>query len=134
MRALVVMICSILFLAACRRSEKIPRHVLQREKMQAVLYDMVRADQFLTDFVLIRDSTLDREDESNRLYQQVFDQHGVTREQFRESLAFYNEHPGLFKIVLDSLYDGIIKISRDTRIPKLLPDSVSPQKEKRLLQ
>ena len=134
MRTLVVMICSVLFLAACRRSEKIPGHVLQREKMQAVLYDMVRADQFLTDFVLIKDSTLDRVAESHRLYQSIFDQHGVTHEQFRESLVFYNEHPGLFKIVLDSLYDGIIKVSRDTLTPKLLPDSVSPQKEKRLLQ
>ena len=40
--------------------------------MEAVLWDMIQADEFLKDFVLNKDTTLNDTLESIRLYERVF--------------------------------------------------------------
>ena len=71
--------------------------------MQAVVWDMMRADQFVTILYLEKDSTLDRNTESIKLYQQVFRIHQISKEEFQQSLSFYRSHPALLKVIMDSL-------------------------------
>ena len=52
--------------------------ILPQKKMQAVLWDMMRADQFLTDYVLNKDSSLNKITESLKYYQQIFAIHKIT--------------------------------------------------------
>ena len=91
-------------LLACSGKNTVPKGILSKEKMQTVLWDLLRADDFNTNYVLSKDSTLDKKSESTMLYEQVFSIHQCSREEFSNSLSFYQSHPSLFKIILDSLY------------------------------
>ena len=52
-----------LFLADCKSGNKVPGNILPQAKMQAVMWDMIRADQFLNDFVLNSNPNADRKTE-----------------------------------------------------------------------
>ena len=71
--------------------------------MQQVLWDISRADLFVADYLLRKDSTLDRRAESIKLYQEIFRINHTTKEEFQQSLLFYEAHPALFKPILDSI-------------------------------
>ena len=92
----------VLFLS-CKGKDRVPGDILPEKKMQAILWDMMRADQFLTDFVLNKDTTINKEKESQRFYQQVYSIHKVTKEEFRKSFEFYRSHPSLLKDLMDSI-------------------------------
>ena len=93
----------LLLVIACGRGDRVPDNVLPREKMEAVLWDMIQADEFLKDFVLNKDTTLNDTLESIRLYERVFRFHEVDRQTFDSSFNFYRTHPKLMKEILDSL-------------------------------
>ena len=103
MKKLFPLSLALIFILACRRGEQIPNDVLSKEKMQAVMWDVMRADQFLSAYVLSKDSSLDKVTESLKYYQDIFTLHQVTREQFQKSFSFYKDHPQLFKTIMDSM-------------------------------
>jgi hypothetical protein len=103
MRAGVLILFVSLLSAGCKSRNKIPVNILPQSKMQAVMWDMVRADQFLNDFVLHTGSSRDPKGESIKLYQQIFRIHHITQEEFQQSFLYYRAHPDLLKVVLDSL-------------------------------
>ena len=96
-----ILLSSILILSC--RSEKQREGILPEKKMRVVLWDMTRADQFLTDFVFSRDTSLNKLDESLKMYNRIFAIHQVTKEEFRQSFQYYREHPDLLKSLLDSV-------------------------------
>lgn len=93
----------IFFLLSCKGKNKIPSGVLPQKKMQAVLWDVMRADQFLSDYVLNKDSSIDKVKESLKYYEEIFTLHKITKEQFQKSFSFYKEHPILLKAIMDSM-------------------------------
>lgn len=95
-----IFLVSILFLS-CSKKDKRP-DVLSEKKMREVMWDMIRADQYVADFVL-KDSTLKKKEESIRLYEQVFRIHKISRTQFKKSLDYYSSRPDLFRPIIDSL-------------------------------
>ena len=99
---LIIPVVLILF-TACKGKNKIPSGVLHPPKMQAVLRDLMRADQFLTYFVLNKDSSLNKVTESLKYYQQVFAIHDITQAEFQKSFTFYQEHPDHLRIIMDSM-------------------------------
>ena len=97
---LFFLIC--ILIISCSPKHKIPDEILDPNRMQAVLWDMLRTDQFVSNYGR-RDSTSSMKDKSTRLYTEVFKINKTTKSQFEKSIDFYNLHPDLFKIVLDSL-------------------------------
>jgi Domain of unknown function (DUF4296) len=93
----------LLVITGCAGKDKIPGNVLPPAKMQAVLWDMMRADQFLADYVFSRDTSKNKEKESITLYTRIFTIHQVTRQQFSESFAYYRTHPGQLQPLMDSI-------------------------------
>ena len=86
----------------CSDKKGVPSGILGREDMQMVLWDMVQADQYSTYFA--KDSTrLNLKLENMRLYEQVFQLHHVSREDFARSYKYYLAHPDLTQTLLDSL-------------------------------
>jgi len=71
--------------------------------MEAVLWDMMRADQFLADYVLNRDTSKNNKTETLKLYQQVFAIHKIDKETFQQSFTYYQAHPDLLKSIMDSI-------------------------------
>lgn len=89
--------------ASCSGKNKIPGGILSQSKMELLLWDMVSADEFVSDFVLKKDSTLDRKDESLKIYAEIFRIHQTNEKEFRKSLSFYQSHPTFLLAVLDSI-------------------------------
>ena len=143
MRRTLLLLISCVTLAACTKKSTIPRDVLSQKKMQAVLWDMMRADQFLTDFVINKDTTANRDTESIRLYSEIFAIHHISKKEFQRSFAFYNSHPAFLKPIMDSI--AAIKtatipakdVKPDSDIPvvnRLLPRPDSSRRKKKQLK
>jgi hypothetical protein len=98
MRALVVAICFLL-LAGCNRNTA---RILPPDKMEAVLWDIIRADVFTQNFVK-KDSLRNPVMENLKLQDQVFTKHQVTKTDFYKSYDYYINHSDLMKIILDSM-------------------------------
>ena len=86
----------------CIRDNKVPRDIIPQNQMRNIMWDLMRADAYVTDFVM-KDSTCDKKAESAKLYEKIFDIHATTRETFKKSLTFYQSRPDLFKVISDSL-------------------------------
>ena len=87
---------------ACIRDNKVPKDVIPQNQMRRIIWDLMRADAYVTDFIM-KDSTCDKKAESAKLYEKIFDIHSTTQEIFKKSLAFYESRPDLFKAISDSL-------------------------------
>jgi len=86
----------------CIQDKKIPKDVLPQNEMRKVMWDLMRADAYVSAFIM-KDSTKDQKTESAILYEKIFDIHSTTQEAFKKSLAFYQDRPDLFKAISDSL-------------------------------
>jgi hypothetical protein len=126
MRTCLPIIFSILFITGCKHKDAIPGNVLPQNKMQAVLWDMMRVDQFLSDYVLNKDTSLKRSTESIKLYQQVLAINEVTKEKFERSFSFYKSHPLLLKVIMDS----IVNISTEPAVVAVDTTKHDPVKNK----
>jgi len=112
---------SIVFLIiifSCARKEK-QDDILPEKKMREVMWDMIRADQYVTDF-LLRDSSKKKKDESVKLYDEIFRLHKITADEFKKSLAYYSSRPDLMHPIIDSLA---------TRKNEFFPPGQNPRKD-----
>jgi hypothetical protein len=130
MRTGLIIFCFFLFITGCKNKNKVPAGVIKQKKMQAVLWDMMRADQFLGDFVLKKDSTLNKKMESIKLYGKVFAIHQISKEQFMKSFSFYKSHPALFKVIMDSLSQPKKMAIDEMMEHPMLPDSIAKTQQK----
>lgn len=103
MRTPLIIIFILFFTTGCKGKHGVPGGVLSPKKMQVILWDMMRADQFLADFVLNKDSSLNKTTESLKYYQQIFAIHKVSKDEFQHSFSFYKTHPALLKEIMDSI-------------------------------
>lgn len=90
------------FLFACSNKVKVPKGILPPNQMQKVMWEMVKADEWIN-FQSTADSAFKRYSKSAVLYQTIFKNQHTTDSQFKTSFRYYQRHPDLMKIVLDSL-------------------------------
>ena len=102
-RRLLSVIMAAFLLFSCSGKNKIPNDVLPKPKMEALLWDMLCADQFVENFVLKNDSTLNKKTESFEAYEKIFKMHETNEDEFLKSLTFYRAHPDLFLAILDTI-------------------------------
>jgi len=114
----------------CIQDKKIPNDVLSQNEMRKIMWDLMRADAYVSNFIM-KDSTKNQKEESAILYEKIFDIHSTTRETFKKSLAFYENRPDLFKAISDSLrtderkvqqYQEETKSELDTTLRKMKPN------------
>jgi len=130
MRSLLPAIAGLLILASCSKKNKLPAGIMSKEKMEAVMWDMMQADVFLSDFVLSKDTSLKKFEEHTKLYERVFQIHQTNKEQFSRSFTYYRSHPTIMKEVLDSLNTKQIEEIQEQVAPLKVDDSL-PNKIKR---
>jgi len=103
MRAVVLLLLS-LTLYSCS-SEKIPKEVIPQKEMEKILWDMLLADRFNSQYVA-RDTTKKLKLENLKMYDEVLQLHKISKKQFIESFNFYLQRPDLTKKMFDSLSAG----------------------------
>lgn len=119
----------ILMVSCGGKKNKIPSSIMSKEKMEAVMWDMMQADQYLTDFVFNHDASLDRLEKSTTYYQQILDLHKTTKEEFKRSFIYYRDRPALLKEVLDSL-SSRTTVEEVSPLPPVKVDSVFEKKKR----
>ncbi|HSU28411.1 MAG TPA: DUF4296 domain-containing protein [Chitinophagaceae bacterium] len=113
--SLILILISLLM--SCGSRDHIPRGVLPPDKMQAVLWDLSRSDQWLNGYVFPDSSTLDQKMESIKMYEQIFSLHHTNKEEFQKSFKYYQAHVSAFKPILDSISAKSNNASIDLPIP-----------------
>jgi hypothetical protein len=101
MRTLLTVFLFAVFIISC--GEKTPRDVLSFNEMKSVMWDMMRADQFVSDYILAKDSSRSKIVESSKWYGQVLAIHHISQKDFRNSYNYYSSHPALMRNLMDSL-------------------------------
>ncbi len=92
-----------LVLSACSGKNDVPTGVLERQRMEDVMWDMIQADQYYREY-LIRDSVgKDIQQMRYNLYEEVFKIHKISRATFDKSYDYYSNRPKLMKDIFDSL-------------------------------
>ena len=109
-------IIALLLFFSCKQKTKVPDTILPVDKMEKVLTDMLRADEFYNQ-KQADSATLDSFSRTN-LYKAVFTLHKTNKEEFRKSLNFYESHPDLLKTVLDSMHS---KVNQKPSVKTIVP-------------
>ena len=116
----------LLLLLSCN-SNGLPRGVLSRDQMESVMWDMIEADQYYHEYLLRDSSKRDVRSETFKLYEQVFQIHKTTRENFDKSYAYYSAHPKLMKDIFDSLSDNGSRKLQELYKPAIKPIDTSAE-------
>lgn len=101
MRSIFILIL-VIYLAGCINDKKIPNGILPQNEMREIMWDMMRADAYMSDFIS-KDSTLDIKKEREILYEKIFRLHSTSLDDFNKSVKFYESRPDLLKPIADSL-------------------------------
>jgi hypothetical protein len=95
---LVLLIC----MFSCTGRNHIPSGVLEPEKMEKVLYDVVVAEGYAETY-LYKDSSRKTEDWMDGELDKVLAIHKVSQETFMKSYDFYKKRPDLLKPIIDTM-------------------------------
>ena len=90
------------FIVAISCKSSIPKDILPPKKMQAVLWDVMQADE-VAEYYASSDSTFKGLARHVNYYQTIFAIHRITKNDFTRSLKYYQDHPANLKPILDSL-------------------------------
>ena len=88
---------------ACSRKQKLPEGILAQPKMQAVMWDMLRAGEFLSGYVYYRDTISSDAAVSKKWFDKIYQIHHISSDQFRKSFDYYTAHPAMMREIMDSL-------------------------------
>ncbi|MBK6380313.1 MAG: DUF4296 domain-containing protein [Chitinophagaceae bacterium] len=102
MMKLNILFIGLVLMISCGKKDKLPAGILKPEKMQAVLWDVIKADVFTTDFIK-KDSSKNAASENLKLQQQIFAIHKVTKADFYTSYDYYKTNTVEFKKIMDSM-------------------------------
>lgn len=121
-----ILILAFLFLIiGCNAGPEIPKGILPPQEMQYIMWDMLQADG-LASYSL--DTVMRRPAKRMELYSTVLATHKMSQGTFRKNIQFYESHPDLLKIVLDSLQQMAL---RDTATIVVKPQKVTTDTVKR---
>src|SRR5437879_1949166 len=92
----------LIVLYSCSGKTPFPRGVMKPPQMQEVLWDMLSADALASELVK-KDTSLKLKAKNIELYKQVFRAHNITRSDFELSYSFYQKHPEIMRVLMDSM-------------------------------
>ncbi len=104
MKVYLILLVLIFMNAGCAREGFIPSDIMQQQQMQDLVWDVMVAEEYAKDLAVtdtVKNKNLKQE--RSIAYQQVFDLHHTTREDFKRSFDYYASHPDLSKVLFDTL-------------------------------
>ena len=104
MRNRTCLFCLLLIMGiSCNDPSKIPSGILSKDKMESLMWDMMLADRYSAQFLVKDSATKDVKLETMKLYEQVFQLHHITHEDFVKNYKYYLSRPDISKALFDSL-------------------------------
>ena len=120
MKKLLLVLLVVLFFS-CKQDNKVPGNIIEPVRMQELMWDLFRADAFITNFAGKNDTAFKQLKESVLLYRQVFEVYATNKEEFQKSLTWYKQHPAAMKKILDTLQGRQSKIMQERSKPATYP-------------
>ena len=117
MMKIFILLMGLTLMSSCVNKDKAPAGVLKPEKMQAVLWDVIKAEVFTTDFIK-KDSSKNATAENLKLQQQIFAIHKITKADFYTSYDYYKTNTVEFKKIIDSMV-SVAERNRYNKTPAL---------------
>lgn len=102
-----------------------PSGVLPEEKMQAVLWDLAMAGEYINGYVYYKAPSANRAVLNNELLKEIYKVHDITKTQFDKSLDYYKQHPKTLMSMLDSIVAGHGSAPAAVPVIENLPSSIS---------
>ena len=102
MRIVAGVLCMLL-IAGCSEKDKIPSDVIARDEMEKIIWDMMLADQYSSNYLVKDSAKVNVKIETLKLYEDIFRMHKVSRDEFRKSFQFYQGRPDITRTMFDSL-------------------------------
>ncbi|HTQ29113.1 MAG TPA: DUF4296 domain-containing protein [Puia sp.] len=102
MRIPVLLFCCWLA-TGCTNPGHIPSDVIGKDSMAQILWDLVQADQFSTNYLVKDSARMNVKTETMKLYDEVFALHHISRKDFDKSFQFYLDHPDITTVMFDSI-------------------------------
>jgi hypothetical protein len=93
----------LILVVGCSDKNSTPSGVIPREEMEKVLWDIMEADQYASNYIVKDSAHVDVKEERLKLYQHVFQLHKISREDFTKSYKYYEAHPDVTRSMFDSL-------------------------------
>jgi len=93
---------SLVIFISCGSKNKMPPGILKADKMQAVLWDVIKADAFTKGFLKM-DSSKNAIHENLKLQEEIFAIHHISKQDFYTSYDYYKSNPGQLKVMIDSI-------------------------------
>jgi len=87
----------------CTNTTKVPKDVLPKKKMEVLLWDIIQAERFSVLFLVKDSASKDVQLEKFKLYDQVFNLHKVSKDDFIKSYKYYLSRPDMAKVIIDSI-------------------------------
>ena len=105
MTRIIAGLLAVMLLAAggCSDKNSVPSGILPHEKMEALMWDVIQAEQYSSAYLLKDSARIDLKLENLRLYDEVFRLHQVSRDEFRKSYQYYMGRADRAQILFDSL-------------------------------
>lgn len=126
MRKIIFFFIIVVAAVSCNKN-KVPTGILPPEKMEAVMWDMMQADEFVKGFIIPYDSLANDTTASIYIYKKVFQLNNISKEEYEKSFEYYKVHTLLMKEVLDSLNVKAQKAPTELYAPVLAEDTISSQ-------
>ena len=92
----------LLFTCHSCNEKKQEGNIVSKEKMQAVLWDILQAEAFTANFIK-KDSTKNEAAENAALQKKIFELHKISRQDFTKSYDYYSSQPEQMRSMLDSM-------------------------------
>lgn len=113
----VLCIVLISVLSACA-NDSVPEGILEPNKMQMLVYDLLKVDEYINNYV-VKDTSVDKKMKRSILYEQVFKLHNTNRKEFYTSYRYYQQNPNIQKTLFDSLLAKSGRVKAE--IPRIVP-------------
>ena len=100
--SLKVLVCLLFvyFFISCKSNIK--KDILPEEKMQAVMWELIKADVYTNDY-LQNDSLINAPEKNAELQQKIFVEQKISKSQFEKSYDYYIAHPAMMKNIFDTI-------------------------------
>lgn len=94
----------ILIATGCVNNDKIPPEIIEKPRMEKILWDMLEADRYVANFIMARDGdSATKKLQAAEMYEQVFRLNNISRDEFLKSYKFYLGRPDITKVMFDSI-------------------------------
>lgn len=108
------------FFAACSNRTGIPDDIIPPDSMSRIMKDVILADEYSTGYITKDSLRKDKVLANQELLDGIFKLHHISREEFKNSLSFYESRPDLNKMIFDSLSAYVNRHKTDIYLPKPL--------------